>query len=204
MHGPPESTAGVTGRTDASLLAGTSRATTTPRPPSTSVTRRASGRWPAAAARPTTPAASTRTTSFNPSFARFFDGARRRVYEVPPDGELWGLLMVLALNKVRTLVGFHQAGKRAVRNTAFLPDMDAHPALAADDSAAAFLKLVMDEQMAALPESNRDNHPTAHRGLRGRGDRPRDRPVAPHRRTRPPGLPRAAVARLTLTPPEPP
>ncbi len=88
-------------------------------------------------------------------FRAFFHGARRRVYEVPPDGELWGLLMVLALNKVRTLVGFHQADKRAVRNTAFLPDLDAHPALAADDSAAAFLKMVMDEQMAALPESNR-------------------------------------------------
>jgi RNA polymerase sigma-70 factor, ECF subfamily len=88
-------------------------------------------------------------------FRAFFHGARHRAYEVPPDGELWGLLMVLALNKVRTLVGFHQADKRAVRNTAFVPDLDAHPALAADDSAAAFLRLVMDEQMAALPESNR-------------------------------------------------
>lgn len=88
-------------------------------------------------------------------FRTFFHGARNRAYEVPPDGELWGLLMVLALNKVRTLVGFHQADKRAVRNTALLPDPDAHPALAADDSAAAFLKMVLDEQVAALPESNR-------------------------------------------------
>jgi RNA polymerase sigma-70 factor (ECF subfamily) len=88
-------------------------------------------------------------------FRAFFHGARHRAYEVPPDGELWGLLMVLALNKIRTLVGFHQADKRAVRSTAFVPDLDAHPSLAADDSAAAFLRLVMDEQMAALPESNR-------------------------------------------------
>lgn len=88
-------------------------------------------------------------------FRTFFHGARNRAYDVPPDGELWGLLMVLALNKVRTLVGFHQADKRAVRNTALLPDPDAHPALAADDSAAAFLKMVLDEQVAALPESNR-------------------------------------------------
>jgi len=63
--------------------------------------------------------------------------------------------MVLALNKVLSQVGFHQAGKRAVRNTTFVPDLDAHPALAADNSAAAFLKMVMDEQVAALPESNR-------------------------------------------------
>ena len=82
-------------------------------------------------------------------------GARRRAYEVPPQGELWGLLMVMALNKVRALVGHHQADKRAVRNTASVPNMDAHPALAADDSAAAFLRLVVDEQLAALPESNR-------------------------------------------------
>ena len=88
-------------------------------------------------------------------FRAFFHGARHRAYDVPPEGELWGLLMVLALNKVRTLVGHHEADKRAVRNTASVPDFDSHPALAADDSAAAFLRLVMDEQMAALPESNR-------------------------------------------------
>jgi RNA polymerase sigma-70 factor (ECF subfamily) len=88
-------------------------------------------------------------------FRVFFHGARRRVYEVPPEGELWGLLMVLALNKVRALVGHHEADKRAVRHTASVPNLDAHPALAADGSAAAFLRLVLDEQLAALPESNR-------------------------------------------------
>jgi RNA polymerase sigma-70 factor (ECF subfamily) len=88
-------------------------------------------------------------------FRAFFQGARRRAYEVPPGGELWGLLMVLALNKVRNLVGHHQAGKRAVRHTSSVPDLESHPALAADDSAAAFLRLVMDELVAALPESNR-------------------------------------------------
>jgi RNA polymerase sigma-70 factor (ECF subfamily) len=88
-------------------------------------------------------------------FRVFFQGARRRVYDVPPDGELWGLLMVLALNKVRALVGHHEADKRAVRHTASVPNLETHPALAADGSAAAFLRLVMNEQLAALPESNR-------------------------------------------------
>lgn len=88
-------------------------------------------------------------------FRAFFHGVRRQMYVVPPDGELWGLLMVLALNKVRNLVDHHQAGKRAVRNTASVPDLETHPDLAADDSAAAFLRMVMDEQVAALPESNR-------------------------------------------------
>ncbi|MCI0700906.1 MAG: sigma-70 family RNA polymerase sigma factor [Planctomycetia bacterium] len=88
-------------------------------------------------------------------FRAFFLGARRQVYQVPPQGELWGLLMVLAINKVRTLVGFHQAEKRAVSQTTSIPDLDSHPATATDDSAAAFLRMVMEEQMAALPESNR-------------------------------------------------
>jgi len=88
-------------------------------------------------------------------FRAFFHGARKRAYDVPPGGELWGLLMVLALNKIRNLVDHHRAGKRSVQQTLPLPDPDRHPALATDDSAAALLRLVMDEQMAELPESNR-------------------------------------------------
>jgi RNA polymerase sigma-70 factor (ECF subfamily) len=156
MQGPPDPTpAGVTGRTDASLLrryqAGDDNA-------ATALYLRYAPRLRALARRCCTPSYSGRFDAddvLQSVFRAFFHGARRRVYEVPPDGELWGLLMVLALNKVRTLVGYHQADKRAVRNTALLSDMDAHPALAADDSAAAFLKMVMDEQLAALPESNR-------------------------------------------------
>jgi RNA polymerase sigma-70 factor, ECF subfamily len=155
MHGSPESTAGVTGRTDESLLR---RYQSGDDDAATSLYLRYAPRLRALARRCCTPHYAGRFDAddvLQSVFRAFFHGARRRVYEVPPDGELWGLLMVLALNKVRTLVGFHQADKRAVRNTAFLPDMDAHPALAADDSAAAFLRMVMDEQVAALPESNR-------------------------------------------------
>ena len=77
------------------------------------------------------------TTSCNRSSARFSRGARRRNYTVPPSGELWGLLMVLAVNKIRNLVSHHRAGKRAVQNTISLPDLESHPAFASDDSAAA-------------------------------------------------------------------
>jgi RNA polymerase sigma-70 factor (ECF subfamily) len=88
-------------------------------------------------------------------FRAFFQGARRRAYEVPPDGELWGLLMILALNKVRNLIGHHRAGKRAVQQTASVPDLDRHASLRADSSAAALLRMVFEEQVAGLPESNR-------------------------------------------------
>lgn len=35
----------------------------------------------------------------------------------PPGGNLWGFLMVLALNKIRNLVEHHSAAKRSVRRT---------------------------------------------------------------------------------------
>ncbi|HXD88209.1 MAG TPA: sigma-70 family RNA polymerase sigma factor [Urbifossiella sp.] len=87
-------------------------------------------------------------------FRTFFAGVRQRGYDVPPDGELWGLLMVLALNKVRNLVDYHRAGKRAVQQTASVTDLDQQNILAADENAAAFLRLVLEEQLAGMPESN--------------------------------------------------
>jgi RNA polymerase sigma-70 factor (ECF subfamily) len=88
-------------------------------------------------------------------FRTFFQGARRRAYTVPPSGELWGLLMVLALNKVRNLVSHHRAGKRAIHHTTALSDIESHLALSTDDSAAALLRMVLDEYLAGLPHSNR-------------------------------------------------
>src|SRR5207247_9503487 len=85
-------------------------------------------------------------------FRTFFKGVRGAIYNVPPHGEIWALLMVLALHKVRKLVEFHRADKRTVAQTTSVPNFD--EILAADDSAAAFLRLVLDEQLAGLPESN--------------------------------------------------
>lgn len=88
-------------------------------------------------------------------FRAFFQGARRQTYTVPPSGELWGLLMVLALNKIRNLVSHHRAGKRAVHQTTALSEIESNLALASNDEAAGFLRLVLDEHLAGLPESNR-------------------------------------------------
>ncbi len=89
-------------------------------------------------------------------FRTFFQGTRKGAYEVPCGGELWGLLMVLTLNKIRSLVEFHRAGKRSVQQTASVGDLSDHPSVASDDSAAALLRMVLEEQLADLPESNRD------------------------------------------------
>src|SRR5262249_46892335 len=50
-------------------------------------------------------------------FGRFFRRARSGGYEVPAGSELWGLLLVIALNKIRAAEAFHRAGKRDVGAT---------------------------------------------------------------------------------------
>jgi RNA polymerase sigma-70 factor (ECF subfamily) len=88
-------------------------------------------------------------------FRAFFQEARRRAYDVPPGGEIWGLLLVLALNKIRNKVEHHRAAKRDAHQTAADPDLVGQQALSRDEHAAVFLRLVLDEQLAELPESNR-------------------------------------------------
>ena len=52
-----------------------------------------------------------------PEFRSFFRRASGGCYDVPEGGELWRLLLVLALNKVRGLAIHHRAQKRSVRQT---------------------------------------------------------------------------------------
>jgi RNA polymerase sigma-70 factor (ECF subfamily) len=62
-------------------------------------------------------------------FRTLFQGVAERAYSAPEGRELWGLLCVLALNKLRERVAYHQAARRDVRRTAggvdALPDADA-------------------------------------------------------------------------------
>src|SRR5262249_43679374 len=48
-------------------------------------------------------------------FRRFFRQVMRGVYDVPPGEELWGLLLVIALNRLRSEEAYHRAEKRDVR-----------------------------------------------------------------------------------------
>jgi DNA-directed RNA polymerase specialized sigma24 family protein len=50
-------------------------------------------------------------------FRTFLRGVAERRYQVPEGQDLWGLLLVLALNKVRACGQFHRAAKRDVRLT---------------------------------------------------------------------------------------
>ena len=50
-------------------------------------------------------------------FRTFFRRVSSGLYDVPPGEELWSLLLVLALNKIRTMSKHHRAQKRDVRKT---------------------------------------------------------------------------------------
>ncbi len=88
-------------------------------------------------------------------FRVFFEGARGRGYDSSPGGELWGLLSVIALNKLRGNIEYHSAAKRSVERTCSLPDA-VIPEMSSDESAAVFLRMVVDEQLERCPEEQRE------------------------------------------------
>ena len=75
--------------------------------------------------------------------------------DVPAGEELWRLLLVLALNKIRAKGAFHRAAKRDVRRTVASSEVDQIiPATGSHDEAAyARLQLVIDDALGQLPAS---------------------------------------------------
>jgi RNA polymerase sigma-70 factor (ECF subfamily) len=86
-------------------------------------------------------------------FLALHEGLRAKFYDVPQGGELWGLLFVLALNKVRDRLSFHRAARRSVHRT--LPEGDAGDLIGDDEADAAALRLEVEEYLAGLPEPDR-------------------------------------------------
>ncbi|HYT92166.1 MAG TPA: sigma-70 family RNA polymerase sigma factor [Gemmataceae bacterium] len=90
-------------------------------------------------------------------FRRFFRRVLVGDYDVPPGEELWGLLLVIALNKIRSEESFHRAGKRDIRLT--VAGGDAEGLLAAhsgnNEAAFAVLQLTIDEALDTLPQHQR-------------------------------------------------
>src|SRR5581483_6897510 len=91
-------------------------------------------------------------------FGSFFRAAARGYYDVPSGEELWGLLLVIALNKIRAKGAHHRAAKRDVRKTVsgdVLVDSGLEPP-DSDEAAQTLLRMVIDEVVAGLPEGNRE------------------------------------------------
>jgi RNA polymerase sigma-70 factor (ECF subfamily) len=85
-------------------------------------------------------------------FCTFFQKASQGLYDVPAGETLWGLLLVLALNKIRTKWAFHSAARRNVRLTSEEGDSGA-PAFEdknQDDFALTFLQMVIAETLEPL------------------------------------------------------
>ncbi len=90
-------------------------------------------------------------------FCTFFRKASEGCYDVPAGTELWGLLLVLALNKVRSKAAFFLAARRDVRLTSRLEDhQTAARDGAAEDVAATHLRLVIEETLEPLPAAHRE------------------------------------------------
>ncbi len=84
-------------------------------------------------------------------FRRFFKRVLHGDYDVPPGEELWGLFLVIALNKIRTEEAFHRAGKRDVR----LASDTADPAQLATHEASAILNLCVEDALGQLTPQQR-------------------------------------------------
>jgi RNA polymerase sigma-70 factor (ECF subfamily) len=90
-------------------------------------------------------------------FRTFFRRAMLGQYSVPEGEELWKLLLVIALNKVRATGAFHRAAKRNVKMTssgeAFERAVESHATQ--DEEALRLLRMVVDDLLRDLPEAHR-------------------------------------------------
>ncbi len=90
-------------------------------------------------------------------FRTFFRRLSAGHYDVPDGEEIWKLLLVMALNKIRFLGNFHKAAKRDVRRTAQGDAVEAGQSAASgpDEEAMTVLRLVVDDVLSGLGESHR-------------------------------------------------
>ena len=90
-------------------------------------------------------------------FRTFFSGAQQGLYKVPGGQDLWKLLLVISLNKIRAKGAYHSAAKRDARRTSSLDAVGSggEPSLQ-DGGEQAFFQLVIQEALENLPPEYRD------------------------------------------------
>lgn len=86
-------------------------------------------------------------------FRTFFRRAVEQGYQVPAGEELWQLLLVLALNKIRSLATYHRAQKRDVGRTDHPTRLENSPNALADDENMAYetMRIVVGDLVSSLP-----------------------------------------------------
>lgn len=89
-------------------------------------------------------------------FRTFFRRLAAGHYDVPEGEEIWKLLLVIALNKLRAVANHHMAAKRDVRKTVGESDnLAPDPASGQDEAALTVLRLVIDDVLTGLPDASR-------------------------------------------------
>jgi RNA polymerase sigma factor (sigma-70 family) len=91
-------------------------------------------------------------------FRCFFERARNGLYDVPNGGDLWPLLLVIALQKVRAYGAHHRAGCRDIRREQSPDCRDtARPGTGDTDVDAprSLLKMIAEETLDQLPPLHR-------------------------------------------------
>ena len=90
-------------------------------------------------------------------FRTFFRRVSLGQYDVPDGEEMWKLLLVIALNKVRATGSFHRAAKRDVRRTSGGESFDRAMESEAgqDDLALRCLQMTIEDVLRDLPEAHR-------------------------------------------------
>lgn len=90
-------------------------------------------------------------------FRTFFRRAQEGHYEVPDGEEIWKLFLVIGLHKIRDAAVFHRAAKRnAGRTTALVGAGESADPPAADQMAATTLRMVIDEILLNLNDSQKE------------------------------------------------
>jgi RNA polymerase sigma-70 factor (ECF subfamily) len=88
-------------------------------------------------------------------FKSFFRKASAGLYDVPAGEELWNLLLVITINKIRAKGNYHRAAKRDMRLSAGEPALDAVASESADNEMALTeLRMVIDEILKDLAEKS--------------------------------------------------
>jgi RNA polymerase sigma-70 factor (ECF subfamily) len=91
-------------------------------------------------------------------FRTLFRRVSEGLYDVPDGEELWQLLLVIALNKIRKLATFHRAQKRDVGKTQGSDTLE-HAGThgpSTDDTSLQVLQMVVDDVLRELPSTQRD------------------------------------------------
>ncbi len=87
-------------------------------------------------------------------FREFFAGLKECSYDAPEGQQLWGLLFVLGLHKIRNLAKHHRAAKRDVGQTRGGDSLEGVDVVRSDDASCDFLMMLIEDEIRDYPPVN--------------------------------------------------